>query len=223
MPEESVFGGWPRSGEIDIMELVGHEPSRVHGTVHYGTAPGAGHQFMGDHYDRPSGNFSEGYHVFSVEWTQDQILWFVDGIQFNSITPQDIAPYDWPFNEEFFIILNVAVGGNWPGSPNASTQFPQSMHIDYVRWYQQAPANVPEVATNTASLTVWPNPTREQFALEVAAGTPYSVFDMQGKMVLNDRAATSNPNVDVTGWAPGLYLVKTVSEGSVRVAKLLIE
>lgn len=135
LPQNNVFGGWPTSGEIDIMEMVGHEASRVYGTLHFG--PGPGSTTISRGYSLPGGAiFNDEYHVFSMEWKLDQIKFYVDNILFSTVNKPDIGSATWPFNEDFFFIFNLAVGGNWPGSPDATTTFPQWMVVDYVRVYQ---------------------------------------------------------------------------------------
>ena len=137
LPTNDVYGGWAASGEIDIMELVGHEPNKVHGTLHYG-APFPGNTYSGNSYTLPGGDFSGAFHIFEVEWDPNQIRWLVDGVQYAAQSSwwSSGGPYPAPFNQAFHMILNVAVGGNWPGSPDGSTQFPQVMEVDYVRVYQ---------------------------------------------------------------------------------------
>jgi beta-glucanase (GH16 family) len=126
--------GWPTCGEIDIMENIGREPSIVHGTIH---GPGySGANGIGAPYTLASGNFSDDFHVFAVEWEPNVIRWYVDGNLYQTRTPSDLpAGTQWVFDHPFFIILNEAVGGYWPGDPDATTVFPQKMTIDYVRVY----------------------------------------------------------------------------------------
>lgn len=135
LPTDERFGGWPKSGEIDIMEMVGHEPETIHGTVHYGP-DWPENQFTGSSYTLDEGTFSDDFHVFSIEWEEDHIAWFVDGEQYFEITPDHLSPHRYPFNERFHLLINLAVGGNWPGSPDATTEFPQTLIVDYVRVYQ---------------------------------------------------------------------------------------
>jgi beta-glucanase (GH16 family) len=135
LPQNNVFGGWPTSGEIDIMEMVGHEPNKVYGTLHYG--PGPGSTTISRGYTLPGGAvFNDEFHVFSLEWKQDQIKIFVDGILYSTVNKADIGSATWPFNEDFFFIFNLAVGGNWPGNPDATTTFPQWLIVDYIRVFQ---------------------------------------------------------------------------------------
>lgn len=126
--------GWPNCGEIDIMEHVGYEPTTTHGALH-GPGYSGNTPFMGTH------NLGEyvdvNYHVYAVEWDANGIRWFRDNIQFYSVTRAQVQGYgNWVFDSPFFLLLNVAVGGNWPGSPDAGSVFPQRMYVDYVRVYQ---------------------------------------------------------------------------------------
>ena len=124
--------GWPACGEIDIMELVGHQPNRVHGTVHWQNE--GSHAEYGDNTTLSSGTFSDEFHVFSIIWDDQQIRWYMNDNLYNTIniTGSELSE----FQEEFFFIFNIAVGGNWPGSPDSSTEFPQKMTVDYIRVFQ---------------------------------------------------------------------------------------
>lgn len=129
--------GWPKCGEIDIMELVGGSGNKnrtVHGTAHWdnnGTkADNGGSNSLS------SGDFSQEWHVFSIVWDENEIKWLRDDIQYHSLTTSSAAMSE--FRQKFFFIFNVAVGGNWPGSPDTSTKFPQRMHVDYIRVFQKS-------------------------------------------------------------------------------------
>src|SRR5882672_7548982 len=140
--------GWPTCGEIDIMENIGKEPSIVHGTFH---GPGySGGNGVSAAYTLSGGQkFSDDFHTFAVEWEPNVMRFYVDGLLYKTRTPADLpAGTSWVFDHPFFIILNVAVGGGWPGNPDATTVFPQQMLVDYVRVYQRAaPSNVPVLFT----------------------------------------------------------------------------
>jgi beta-glucanase (GH16 family) len=125
-------GNWPNDGEIDIMENIGKEPATVHGTIHGPGYSGAGG--IGAAYNHPNGwSFADDFHTFAVDWAPDSITWSVDGVQYERRTPADLNGNTWVFNHPFFMIMNVAVGGGWPGNPDGSTQMPQTMTVDYVR------------------------------------------------------------------------------------------
>ena len=126
---------WPDCGEIDIMEFLGHQTDSIYGTLHFktpdghGYAPGktsaaAGQDYLGD------------FHVYSVDWSPGRIEWFLDGRSFHTVERADTNAEPWPFDEKFYFLINLAVGGNWPGNPDESTTFPQHFYVDYVRVYQ---------------------------------------------------------------------------------------
>jgi len=135
MPQDNKYGGWPRSGEIDIMEVI-NKSNKLYGTCHYGGENGDIH--TGAQAIMPHSDFTKDYHVYAVEWEPKEVRWYVDGNYYGSIHVWHSAnaPSPAPFDQKFFIILNYAVGGAWPGSPDASSTFPQSMHVKYVRVYQ---------------------------------------------------------------------------------------
>ena len=128
--------GWPHCGEIDIMELLGHEPSKVHGTAHWGPQGQTFSFFKGESFELDSDKFSESYNVFSIDWEPDRITYMVNDEVYFTLSP-DLVNGNYPFNQEFFFLFNIAVGGEWPGYPDASTQFPQQMLIDYIRVFQR--------------------------------------------------------------------------------------
>ncbi len=131
------YGGWPQSGEIDIMEYLGQHPEEVFGTIHYGD-PYPDNQFQGTPFKFYNGNtFNQGFHEFSIEWGPGVIRWYVDDVLYQTLTSDDVAPYNWPFDagNQMHFLLNIAVGGNLPGDPDASTPFPSQMEVDYVRVY----------------------------------------------------------------------------------------
>jgi beta-glucanase (GH16 family) len=124
--------GWPRTGEIDIMEFVGKAPQEVFGTIH-GPGYSAGQSYRDDYlFSEPVSN---DFHVFAIEWQKDRIEWYVDDILYHTATPADVAPDEWVFNGTQFLILNVAIGGNLGGPVAADIQLPAAALVDYVRAY----------------------------------------------------------------------------------------
>ncbi|WP_152393339.1 RICIN domain-containing protein [Paenibacillus guangzhouensis] len=133
--EDPNSTGWPNMGEIDIMENLGHDSSTVYGTAH---GPGySGSGGISKPYTLPNGQqFKDAFHVFTVEWEPTQIRWYVDGNLYHTFNKSQLGSgKTWVFDHPFFIIMNLAVGGDWPGYPDASTSLPQMMTVDYVRVY----------------------------------------------------------------------------------------
>jgi beta-glucanase (GH16 family) len=131
--------GWPGCGEIDVMENIGREPGTVHGMLHGPGYSGAGG--IGASYSLPGEKrFADDYHVFAIEWDREPaaIRWYFDGTLYESRTPADLpAGARWVYDHSFFVLLNVAVGGSWPGHPDSTTVFPQTMKADFVRVYSR--------------------------------------------------------------------------------------
>jgi beta-glucanase (GH16 family) len=127
---------WPACGEVDIMENIGKEPGTVHGTAH---GPGYSVLGIGNPLTLPNGAaVADDFHVFAVECEPDRIAWFMDGRQYFALTPERLPEKTgWVFNQPKFLMLNLAVGGNWPGDPDATSTFPQRMLVDYVRVYEK--------------------------------------------------------------------------------------
>lgn len=136
LPSRTRYGSGPAGGEIDIMELIGSEPNRVYGTLHFGNPA----EHSSGSFDLPDTTFSDDFHVFAVEWEPNEIRWYVDNELFHSqtewFTSAKGATYPAPFDQDFYLLVNVAVGGHWAGSPNETSVFPQMMYVDYVRVYQ---------------------------------------------------------------------------------------
>lgn len=137
---ESLYGQWPKCGEIDIMEMLGNDTSTMYGTIHYGDP----HTSQGTTYTLDKGSFADDYHVFAVEWEPSEIRFYVDGVLYNTVKDwftkvegMDEVTFPAPFDQPFYVILNLAVGGDWPGSPDATTNFANAkMLVDYVRVFQ---------------------------------------------------------------------------------------
>ncbi len=126
--------GWPACGEIDIMELVGHEPKTTHGTAHWGPQGGP-NKYLTKSYDIEE-KFSERFHVFSLVWEFNELVWYMDELPIHSFSPSNTQGELYPFNQTFYMIFNIAIGGNWPGNPDETTVFPQQMEIDYIRYFK---------------------------------------------------------------------------------------
>ena len=197
---EGLYGSWPRCGEIDIMEVLGDKTKKLYGTLHFGEP----HTQRQGTYRLSEGDFSKEYHVFAVEWEPSEIRWYVDGIQYYQVSDwftakqgQQEKPYPAPFNQPFYVILNVAVGGNWARSPGSSTVFDEraAMRVDYVRFFQKDSYDE--------------NVARPEQALEMREA------DTTGNYVRNGDFSQAEDLADETDWA---FLLASGGEGSAEIA-----
>jgi beta-glucanase (GH16 family) len=189
--------GWPNCGEIDIFENIGREPATVHASVH---GPGySATDSITSAFNLPFGQrFSDAFHVFAIEWTTNRIRFLVDEFPYFTVTPSSLPPQrSWVFDHSFFIILNVAVGGVWPGSPNASTPFPQQMLVDYVRVYAAFDAPAPALQ---------PQFVGDQHYLTWSADFPQAVLQQTESLPATSNQWTNWPAAPtrsgVLFWAP---------------------
>lgn len=135
--DDIAKSGWPGCGEIDVMENVGNEPSKVHGSMH-GPGYSGGNPMTGTYSLHHGKKFSDDFHTFAVEWEPDRVRFFVDDKKYETVRRKDLPPgTKWVFDHPFFMLLNLAVGGDWPGAPDGTTKFPQTMQVDWVRAYER--------------------------------------------------------------------------------------
>jgi beta-glucanase (GH16 family) len=167
MPQDPVYGGWPASGEIDVLENKGQQPNLVQGTIHFGSS--SSRASATKTYNLPGGGSVTNFHTYLIEWTTNSFTWFVDGVAYqtqtnwwtsrNGVT----APYPAPFDQPFYLIMNLAIGGNYLGNPsvdsiNNNGAWPGVMQVDYVRVYERtAPLRVSATPTDAAVLLTWPS------------------------------------------------------------------
>jgi beta-glucanase (GH16 family) len=154
LPQDDTYGGWAASGEIDVMEIVGEKPHQVLNSIHFGSVYPK-RSLITHVHDLPGGSTVADWHVYAVEWEPGEIRFYVDGIHTSTQSfwwscsktvdglgveaarKSDINDWPAPFDQPFYIVMNVAVGGNFPGVPNPATQFPAELVIDYVRVYDR--------------------------------------------------------------------------------------
>ena len=132
----SSFNGsnWPDCGEIDIMEYIGRQPDLIMGTAH---GPGYAGALGLSMWNRQKFNIADDYHTYAIDWEEGRIDWYFDGNLYYSVTPADIGDREWVFDQPFFIILNLALGGQLPGPIGLDVKFPKQMLVDYVRVFQK--------------------------------------------------------------------------------------
>ena len=200
---------WPQCGEIDIMEHVNNNPY-INGTVHWYQN---GHQSSGSSISTDITQF----HLYSIEWDEDKIQWFVDGILYKTFNIQNSVHN--AFHQPFFIIMNVAVGGLWPGSPDNTTIFPAEMVVDYVRVYQPETVGISE---NNLKENLFPNPNNGSFTIHNAQEvSSIRIYNTLGKLVWNE----SNISGNITTTLPkGWYIIEVIRKNdSVQREILMIE
>ncbi len=236
MPTDNVYGGWAASGEIDIVEYLGHEPDKVHGTLHYGgswpnnTSSQRSMQLSG-------GNFHDDFHEFALEWERREIRWYVDGNEYGRLNNwYTAAPYPAPFDQRFHLIVNLAVGGNWPGNPDASTQFPQRLELEYARVYQIIDPTSVEDNEQLINKKIYleqnyPNPfnptTQIDYNVVEKSHISLDVYDILGnkiKSLVNDVKTAGNHkvNFDAEFLPSGVYFYRLSANGQNLITRKMV-
>lgn len=214
--------GWPKCGEIDIMEHINSVP-QINGTIHWDNN---GHsQYGGDTVVN-----STQYHIYAVEWDDTGIKWFLDGNKYWEANILNNINGTNEFHAPFFILLNLAIGGNWPGNPDASTAFPDTMFVDYVRVYQKSTTIVNENINKEIALTAFPNPTNESIMLtinDVEHGDyKVEIFDMTGilyfqKYFFNVNTEKISMPVSLGNFNSGIYLLAVRNKEKITCLKFI--
>jgi beta-glucanase (GH16 family) len=197
LPTDEVYGGWPQSGEIDIMEYLGHQSNTIYGTIHYGQ-PWPNNKSTGGKYLLPVGGFNDDFHVVAIEWEPNVMRWYVDGILYATRTSADLSPERWPFDQRFHFLLNLAVGGNWPGNPDATTVFPQTLTVDYVRVYATGFPNI------SGPDQVQANQTGIQYSVPSSPGASYTWTVPAGAAIRSGQGS----NTITVDWGSNQGIVK---------------
>jgi beta-glucanase (GH16 family) len=192
--------GWPACGELDIMEGRGRLPNWTSGSYHF---PGFD---VFNQYTLPNGNVHDSFHSYAVEWTTDTIRWFCDSVKFGTISRASNPGL--PFDKEFWFILNLAVGGNFDGASNATTIFPESLLVDYVRVYHWNPnvateVSAPQRSAARAAFTFAGN----TVSVALPSFQPYSLelFSLNGARVLHTAGVAESFSFSTSNLAPGVY------------------
>lgn len=221
MPKSSVYGGWPNSGEIDIMEYVGYDPNKVHGTVHRGAGSGSN----GDGSNIVKSGMANDFHTIIIEWEPSYIKWYLDDELFHTYSNLGLGSAFWPFDQEFYLILNFAVGGDWGGAQGVDDSiWPQEFLIDYVRVYQKN------------GITVVQNPDADLFSVSrldensllvtlnefTGESASVEIVDISGKNIYQERTVENNLLIDISSFPKGIYMLK-MSNNRIDAVKKIIK
>ena len=192
---------WPQCGEIDIMEHINNE-TKVHGTAHWDNV---GHQYLGGIIN----NDPTAFHTYSITWDSLAIKWYMDDQLYYLLNIQNNVNGTEEFHERFYLILNLAVGGNWPGYPDGATVFPADFVVDYVRVYKdQAQLMVDELVSS--NLRVYPNPANENLMLEGIDGQEslnYAIYSLSGEKLSESMLQAAN-SINVSFLISGMYILE---------------
>ena len=206
LASEEKYGGWPKSGELDIMENVGFDPTKIHCNIH---TEAYNHGIGTNKGNTVSTSLpSENWHVYSMEWDAEKVIFFLDGEQVFRFDNEHKTFQEWPYDQKFHLLLNIAVGGSWGGEQGIDNSvFPQRMLVDYVRVYQMG-----EVDDNTAAGIVR---NHDSFIYQCGgllhvvngvAGSPFRIVSPAGGILISGRLA-DDATVNVENLAKGYYLL----------------
>ncbi len=217
--------GWPACGEIDIMEHVNSE-NKVYGTIHWDAGGYA--SYGGNTTTTP-----QNWHVYKINWSSNNIRWYVDGVQYHVANIQNSINSTEEFHRPFFFILNLAVGGNWPGAPNASTPFPATFEIDYVRVYSANMSLDDKVETAISrtpdvNIDIFPNPITNgvvniKLSNATTNQTNITIIDMLGKVVLKSTEMGSDIQLNTSSLSSGYYNIIVSNGNNTITRKILIQ
>lgn len=193
--------GWPACGEIDIMEHINNE-SIIHGTTHWNN---------GGHVSQSSsaGAVVTDYHIYGLIWTDTSIKFYLDGILYSEFPIANNANNTGAFHNPFFFILNLAVGGNWPGNPDNTTIFPATMQVDYIRVYQQVTLDTDALLIENASIS--PNPFSSKLSIKSnleSLTKDLVIFNALGELVFQQESLSPTTEITTSDWPTGVYIVK---------------
>ncbi len=225
LPQQQIYGSnyWPDNGEIDIMEYVGYEPSVVHGTVH------THENYGGSSISRTITYYGveNDFHVYAIEWTPEIIRFYVDSYYYGSYQKLGHAWNYWPFDQNFFLLLNFAIGGNWGGAQGIdNTIFPQTYKIDYVRVYDMNLNNIHGSNSNTDEIYVSPNPSQGNFKLYINNPNQndyqVSIFDAIGNQVIPPvKCKSGESGFEINNLKPGIYFLRIQNKEVSKTIKIV--
>jgi beta-glucanase (GH16 family) len=203
---------WPRCGEIDVMEHINNNP-KINGTAHWDNV---GHNYMGGVIDADVTEF----HNYTVIWDSLAIKWYMDETLYFQLNIANGVNGTEEFQLPFYLLLNLAVGGNWPGYPDATTVFPAEMAVDYVRVYEFDPfASISEL--NSESLKFYPNPASEHLIFKNPTFDEVTVFSLDGKLIAEKQLIANS--INISNLESGIYLISVNSKNGNKITKRFVK
>jgi beta-glucanase (GH16 family) len=218
MPQYSIYGGWPNSGEIDIMEFVGYDAGKIHGTVHRGSGSGGN----GNGNNTSIAGKIDDFHVIRIDWEPGYIKWYLNDQLFHTYNNAFTGSAQWPFDQEFYVILNFAVGGNWGGAQGVDENiWPQEFLIDYVRVYQKSEETAVEPVKN-ASFSIFPL-SNEKLKVTSCSQSPVNIniYSLLGEKKISKNAVVENSTIDISNLYKGIYVVTVSDENYLYSQKII--
>jgi beta-glucanase (GH16 family) len=209
MPANSVYGGWPNSGEIDVMEFVGYDANKIYGTVHRGAGSGGN----GNGNSISIAGKTDDFHTIRIDWEPGYIKWYLDDQLFHTYNNGYAGTAQWPFDQDFYVILNFAVGGDWGGAQGVDANiWPQEFLIDYVRVYQKSEeTGVKEIKNDLFTLSSF-----SKDELEITSFSPsaliINLYSLSGQKQLSQTINQGSNPINITSLPVGVYII-SVSDG----------
>ncbi|GAB1415982.1 hypothetical protein MASR2M117_13880 [Paludibacter sp.] len=220
MPQSSVYGGWPKSGELDIMEFVGYDPSKIHGTVH--REAGYGGNGNGNSINI-QGKIND-YHIIRIDWEPGYIKWYLNDVLFHTYNNAFSGYVQWPFDQNFYVILNFAVGGDWGGAMGIDDSiWPQEFLIDYVRVYQKREESAGVVQNNESIFKVM-KLSNDAIKVLSTSHLPYNMYlySITGKNYMIQNDLQKNYLINISNLPNGVYLI-TLMNGEQTYSEKIIK
>ncbi|MDR1654205.1 MAG: family 16 glycosylhydrolase [Prevotellaceae bacterium] len=219
MPQESVYGGWPNSGEIDIMEFVGYDANKIYGTVHRGDGSGGNGDGSSIYMDNP-----DEFHKIRIDWEPGYIKWYMDDVLFHTYNNTFTNSAQWPFDRNFYVILNFAVGGNWGGAQGIDQNiWPQEFLIDYVRVYQKPDVSTLQNNLTNGKLTI---ASLENNKLEIKTDVfplRLNIFSLAGERVLTKLIDSCTAIVDISVLPQGMYIIEASDGQNIHYSQKILK
>ena len=208
--------GWPSCGEIDVMEHV-NTSNEIHGTIHW-----QDHHDQYANYGAGTPYLGAGYHVYEVQWDAQYIKWFLDGNQFHTVNIENGINGTTEFHHDFFILLNMAVGGNWPGFNVDDAAFPAKMYVDYIRVYQDQITHTGDQNQPVmGSIKLFPNPTSNLLVIK-AMGERYAIRDIMGLELSRGDFHNKSAFVVTSNYPSGMYYISVYDENAIIGTKIFV-